>query len=79
MNMANLVSDIMKEIVICPGCGMVSISPIEECSSCEYENGRFPFRLLTISEIIEIDHGDFNDVNLHKFIVSLLKLLSVGD
>jgi len=79
------IEDIFESTIICPSCGFVGTEEdlvnyrdpnFKICPECGYENGLFPYRLLTIREIVEGD-GVYNGVRLDLFLDSLFKILCI--
>lgn len=71
----------MDKTIICPGCGWVGRDEeLHEgaCPSCGYENGLPPYRLLTLSKMLN-DEGVYTDAYLDLFLKSLLKFLGYPD
>jgi len=66
--------------VICPGCGLITrIDKLDNgaCPDCGYENGSDPWRLLTLSEMLNDYDNGYNDVNMRDFLRSLLSTLNI--
>lgn len=66
--------------IVCPGCGWTGIesglSPTGACPRCEYENGSDPYRLLTVTELLADESGQYANVNMGKFLHALAPFLS---
>lgn len=66
--------------IVCPGCGWTGVesglSPTGACPRCEYENGTEPYRLLTVTELLADESGQYANVNMGKFLRALAPFLS---
>lgn len=73
----------MDKTIICPGCGWTgtveTLSGWGACPKCGYENGLEPYRLLTLSEMLADDEGEYNDACVGLFLKSLFNLLGYPD
>lgn len=59
---------------ICPGCGWIGKAKAKlSCPVCAYENNQPPYRLLTLKELMGDETGVYNDINMGKFLMSVLK------
>ncbi len=69
---------VLDETIVCPGCGWVGgvdkLWDGADCPACGYENGTEPYRLLTLSEMLE-HKTEYNDVRLDLFLLSVFALL----
>ena len=68
---------VLEETVICPGCGWTgSVDQLQygACPDCWYENGTYPYRLLTLSEMLKHE-TEYNDVRFDLFLLSVFALL----
>lgn len=69
----------IKTTIVCPGCGWIGTKRElynKTCKNCGYENGESPFRLLTVEELLKDNKGNYCDVNMGKFLTSLLKVIN---
>ena len=70
-------SDDTQSHAICPGCGWHGELPETAdgaCPRCYYEVGAEPFRLMTLDETLQCDHGaTWNDVDMRAFLRAVAK------
>lgn len=68
----------MDKTIICPGCGWTGTNELLNqeggCPDCSYENGLPPYRLFTLSEMLEGD-AIYDEVMMDLFLKSLFKFL----
>jgi len=70
----------MDKTIICPGCGWTgTVETLDQdgCPDCGYENNLEPYRLLTLSEMLN-DEGEYDDIRMDLFLKSLLEFLNGG-
>lgn len=71
----------MDKTVICPGCGWTgTIETLVQraCPNCGYENNLEPYRLLTLSEMLD-EKEYYDEVLMGLFLKSLFKFLGYPD
>ena len=70
-----------RDAVICPGCGWTGcLDGLANgaCPDCGYENGRPPWRLLTIREMLT-DSGEYDDVRMDRFLQAILAVMETRE
>lgn len=68
-------------VVICPYCAwkgsIDQLGGFGDCPECGYENGIDPYRLLTLTELLQDSWTDFNDVRMGEFLTAILNHFGV--